>query len=400
MRNLLLCILFCFSFLSVTGCWDHQELNEISLITGLALDKGEKSKYTLTVESLNAVALNPKIGGEQSASIVFSLQGENVVELLNQLNQGMSRNLVFSHMRTVVIGKDLAEDGLLDFFDFMERYWQIRNDFNIVVADNVPASEVLKITYPLQKVSTLKLYTQLRTMAEVWGGDTDTRLRDFINALVSPGREPLTTVVKVLGSPEKGKTNENLKMTDPDAMVVLDGMAVFKGLTYVGKLSIRDTRNYMWIDDKLNQTSVTVSCDEQDDSQFNIEVTKTVTEIKADYNGDKPIFIINIDFESRLDAYKCKTQDIGQLETYSKLEKQLSEAIESNILATIHKVQKDFKADIFGFGEHMERQNYSRFQETKDDWNEEFARANFKVNVNTKIRRTGLSTDSFLKEMQ
>ncbi len=51
----------CSILLLLTGCWDKVELNEISIVTGIAIEKGEKGKFLVTVETINA----PQLSAEQ-----------------------------------------------------------------------------------------------------------------------------------------------------------------------------------------------------------------------------------------------------------------------------------------------------------------------------------------------
>lgn len=46
----------------------------------------------------------------------------------------------------------------------------------------------------------------------------------------------------------------------------------------------------------------------------------------------------------------------------------------------------------------MERQDYQAFKKVKDRWNEKFVKAEFDIKVVGSIRRTGLTTKSFLNE--
>ena len=41
-RNLIILISFA---LLLTGCWDQRELSTITIVTGMAIDKGEKGNY-------------------------------------------------------------------------------------------------------------------------------------------------------------------------------------------------------------------------------------------------------------------------------------------------------------------------------------------------------------------
>ncbi|MCT8139433.1 hypothetical protein H1D32_18025 [Anaerobacillus sp. CMMVII] len=84
MNRMVFCLLCCLSAFFLTGCWDQNELNELSLVTGMAIDKGKDTRYKLTVEVLNPPALETEGMGTQTASIVFSYEGESLAELVKK----------------------------------------------------------------------------------------------------------------------------------------------------------------------------------------------------------------------------------------------------------------------------------------------------------------------------
>ncbi|EFV75660.1 hypothetical protein HMPREF1013_04155 [Bacillus sp. 2_A_57_CT2] len=153
----------------LSGCWDQRELSEITVVTGMAVDKGENDKYILTVEGINATELNNRTASGNAPSIVYSAEGNTLAELTYRVNEGISRHLIYSHMRTLIIGEELAKEGIIDFIDFLERNREIRDDFNILIARGGKGSDVLKVTYQFQKSTSLKLHTQLDTMMKDWG---------------------------------------------------------------------------------------------------------------------------------------------------------------------------------------------------------------------------------------
>ncbi len=389
--------MFCLSLTVITGCWDQAELDDITVVSAIAIDKGKEHKYRLTTEFFNVNALDPDTRGAETASIIFSLEGNTIAELAKKMNVMATRKLIYSHMRVVVMSKEIAQEGLLEFLDFFEADREIRNDFNFLVVDNVAAKDVLKINYPIQQVSSLKIHEQLDTMVKEWGGDPDIRMKDFIVALLSPGREPIAPEVKVIGSPEQGKKRSNMEKVEMDALVILDGLAIFNGMKYVGQLPIKHVRNFLLLQDKLRRTSITTMCGEE--KSMAARITNSKTRVKARYDKDLPKFNVNIDLEGRLETIQCPIE-IVDLQAYLDMEKQFAKAFEKEIEETIRILQEDFQLDIFGFGEHMERQNYQQFKKVKDEWNEEFAKANIDVNVTLKLRRTGLIHDPFLVEME
>ncbi|HJV46198.1 MAG TPA: Ger(x)C family spore germination protein [Bacillota bacterium] len=389
-------LIACCCFL-LSGCWDRRELNDIALVSGIAIDKGKNNKYKMTAEEIIASELNPKTGGKASPSFVFSLEGDTIAELVRKLNIGFSRKMEYSHMKTLVIHEDIAREGLLEFLDFMRRNREIRNDFNIVVAHEVPAADILKVSNPLQKVPSFKMWIQLHTMVRDWGGDPDVKLGDIITALLIKGREPIMASVTIKGEPKKGNDMDNAKKIQPDAMVVLDGLAVFKGMKMQGFMDIKDTNNYLWIQDKIRATTITVHCNKN--NAFTVRINNVNSDVKVEYKEGKPEVVINIKGEGHLAATQCP-DDIGDIKTIKKYENMAANKIKREVEKTIETTQLKFGSDIFGFGEKLYRQHPKQFEKVVDYWNNEFKKAKVNVHVNIIIHRPELKTNTFLHQLQ
>lgn len=395
MKKLFFLFLF-FSLVPLNGCWGLHELNELTIVTGMGIDKGEDHRFLVTLEFLNAPALEEEQGTQISA-IIFSLEGDSVAEIVKKMNVLATRKLIFSHMRTLVISHEIAEEGFFNFFEFYESDREIRNDFNIVIVENAKARDVLKVIYPIQKVPTMKLSVQLRTMVEEWGGDPDMRLKQLLSALLSPGREPVLAQIEVFGPVEKGNTLRNIEKVDLDTFVGLEGLAIFKGMKYIGVLPVSDTRNFLLLQDKLERTSITANCGE--DLITTARIINSKTKIKARYKNGTPSFHINIELEGRVETTQC-ADDLSELKTILEYEKNLGESFEKEIMNTIKVMQETYQSDIFGFGEHMERQDYKNYKKVKDNWNEEFAKAEIDLNLKLRLRRTGLTSQPFMIEIE
>lgn len=389
--------IFVLAIFLLTGCWDQRELGEITVVTGMAVDKGENDKYILTVEGINATELNKQTASGFAPSIVYEAEGNSLAELTYKVNEGISRHLIYSHMRTLIIGEELAKEGIINFIDFLERNREIRDDFNILVSRGVRGADILRVTYQFQKSSSLKLHTQLDTMMKDWGGDPGVRMNDVIRSWTSSGRQPVMAAVAILGDPEKGLSSENMKKVTPDALVILDSLAFFKKDRLAGYLSLEDSRNYLWIQDKIIKTSLTVECGEN--NILGLRIYDTKTRITGEMQGGQPKIDINIRAEAYLDGTQGNSQ-FDKPETYAESNHCAEKHLQEIISGTIKKVQEEYGTDIFGFGEVVQRQDYKDYKKIEDSWDEKFAEADVKVNTIVKIRRTGIRTKSFLNEVK
>src|SRR3954453_2587866 len=368
--------------LLLTGCWDQRELTDLSVVTGMAVDKGENGRYKLTVEVINTVELNSKTAGGNSPSFVYSLEGDTVEELSRKMNIAFSRNLLYSHMRVFVISKDIASDGMMGFLDPFERSREFRDDFDIILAKEGEAADILQVVYTIQKSSSLKLMSQLEIASEAWGSAPAVQINDFIRAFTSPGRQPVMAAVRIQGDPKKGNSVDNMKKPHPDAVVVIDSMALFNKNKLVGFLSVEDTRNYLWTQNQLKRTTITVPCE---DKLATLKTTDSVTKLKGTIKNGKPKIQVDIIMEGYFGGSTCEGS-LDDPNTYKKVEKLTNQSVKEKVLGTIRTVQKDYGIDIFGFGEVVARQDYKNFKKVKDDWDEAFKDAEIDVGVNIKIR--------------
>lgn len=381
--------------LILSGCWDHRELSEITVVVGMAVDKGDDEKYTLTVEAINAKELSDKTASGFAPSVIFTLKGETLAELTQKMNVGISKNLIYSHMKVLVIGEEVLREGMLDFLDFLERNREIRDDFNIVAARNVKAADILKVTYLAQKSSSLKLHTQLHSFVQSWGGDPNIRLNDIIKAYTSPGRRGVLAALTIKGDPKKGNSVDNMKKGAPAAMVVVNSLAILKNDKLLDFLPLDDVRSYLWITNNLDKTVLTVGCSK--DKSLGIRIFNTKTKSKASLVKGRAVINLKVRGEAYIDSSQCK-DDLTQIDTFIKYEKLTEKEIKKKLEVSIHKLQKEYSADIFGFGELLYRQDYKNFKQIEKNWDEYFKDAIVNVDVKVKLRRSGVRTKSLFSE--
>lgn len=114
---------------------------------------------------------------------------------------------------------------------------------------------------------------------------------------------------------------------------------------------------------------------------------KVVNVDKEDINVD-----INIYTEGYIQEYKYQTDTSTFDEEFLKtVEKRLEKNIERQLKEIIAKLQKDYKADVLGIGEHICKFEPKLWKEVKDDWENVFPNLNININAKVKVRRTGLT---------
>ncbi|MDZ5474038.1 Ger(x)C family spore germination protein [Bacillus sp. 31A1R] len=398
--NRKLLVIISLATLILAGCWDRVELNDVSIVSGLAVDPGEEKRYMVTIEIVNAPPFSKQGGGDSAPVITFTLEGDTMAEILQRMNIGVTRQLIFSHTRVLFISEEIARQGVIGFLEYLERSGEFRNDFNILITRGKPARDFLKITYPLQKIPSMKVHKQIQTFVKEWGGDPNIRLTDFVSAITSQGRTPVTGSVILKGDVNKGATNENNTNLEPKALVEMEGIAVFDNEKLKGFLTLEESRNYFWTQE-LEETTLSIPCDdgEEEGENYNaLKVVHTHSKINVEYRGSQPVVKVQVNADTELLTTQCR-KDLTQLQTYKEYERDAGKYVAENIRNTIIKVQDEFGVDIYGFGEALHRSDNKKYKQVKDDWNEEFRRADVEVDVDIFLRRSGIRTKSFLTDL-
>lgn len=105
--------------------------------------------------------------------------------------------------------------------------------------------------------------------------------------------------------------------------------------------------------------------------------------------------------EANVASVECKGLDLTKPETVTELETGMEEKATGILESVIAKVQKEYKVDIFGFGEVFRRSHPRMWTKIKEDWNEGyFPNLKTHIQVDYTIRRTGTTGNSFLNDLK
>lgn len=154
-------------------------------------------------------------GGTASSKTwyVDSASGTTIKEANNKLQTSLSRTINTSHRRTVVIGEDMARDGVAPVFDILTRNPQNRLTALILIsrgeARDILNTDVQLEQFPAEMIRELAI---LATNRPVF-------LSRFMSDLLEKGSDAYAPVITASKTKPGGKGKANLK---------IDGLAIFK----------------------------------------------------------------------------------------------------------------------------------------------------------------------------
>lgn len=381
LRKIVVLVIFVLICIVSSGCWNNKDLTDISFAIAVGLDKTEDDKIELTVQLVKSSAMQRSSGGvTEKAYWVLSSTGETVFEALRNQLTTVDRKIYVNHIQLIVIGENLAKKGIQDALDFFERDQELNLQADVIITKGITAKEVLQAESELESlpamhlVDIIKNHVALAKMKEII-------VFDLFREMGSQGRELVVSGV----SPKTPETKEKLLIKD----LKIEGASVFKGDKLVGWLNARETRGFLFVINKVQSTIINIQNPLDKDKKVAIEVTQSNTKMDVEIKDGQIMLIVEVNEEGNIGDQQ-NGGDLTTEEMLIKLEEETEKVIEEEIWDVIKLAQKEYEADIFGFGEIVYRKYLDYWKQVKDHWNKEFSQASAEIKVKSHIRRSGM----------
>lgn len=395
MKRIATILLSVFLTLGLAGCWSSTELTEMAIVTAFGIDKGDDG-FRISVQVVNPGEIAAKNQSYGVPTTVYAADGKSMFEAIRRITTMTSRKLYFSHVRVVLFGEELAKDGIKKPLDFLSRDHEMRADFVMAIAKEMKAEDAIKILTPMEKVAANKIYTSIENSEKNWAPTKLVLLDDLVGALVSQGKQPVITGLEVLGNPNIGNKQENIQQVKVPTIIKTNKIAVFDDDKLVGWLDEKESKGFNYITDNVTNTVGYVEC--EGGGTVTIELIRSKTKMKGKFENGTPKINLTITAEANVADVECPI-NLTNSKAIRDLEKQFNDKTKEIVLGSVEKA-KTLEADVFGFGEEIERVAPKKWEEIKNNWDEIFPTTEVVVKTDIKIRRLGTISDSFQEELE
>lgn len=403
MRKTVTLILVFFLCLTSSGCWDRREIDEIGIVTYMAVDYDlEKEKYLLTSCIIRpaevAIGLEEGLPGRRGPNYCITSMGDSIFQA-NKRHQLRSPRTVFhGHTVIVAIGEETARQGLKKVVDYLSREVELRLNLWIAVVEGDGKDLCLHAQFEeLLSSEITQIILRQREFSLIY----DSSLKEVLDSLNSEGIEPVLTKLEIIEDPlkpeeiqdplgiveEEGKEKEDLKRE----VVQVRGAAYFKGDSLAGFLDEKETNGLLWLQDKMGEVTLVIKDPPGTPGRFTVDKIKGRAEIKPLVEGEDMTFLVKVKSEGNLIDY-IGEEDFVEPEIINILEDKLSKIIKDEILTVVNTAQEQ-ETDFLGLGRELHRNNPETWKKVKENWEEIFPQVKVEVEVDTAIRRIGLTTE-------
>ena len=377
-RKLILIILVTI-VLFTGGCWDRREMETLGIVAGVGLDwVGKEKKFVLTAQVIKPTQVQTPHGGgggggegEEAVWVVKS-KAETVFKGVRGFLFESSRRLYFPHNQIIVVGKDAAREGVGPLLDFFTRDAEPRLSEWFLVAEG-EAAEVLQAKAGLEKIPALAISRLLNN----YTGTSEigrSNLLGFLTRLLSKTTAPYAPLIKVEGEGAELKYR-------------ISGTAVFRKDKYIGELNKRETRGLLWLLGEVQDGIVTM---DYGGGKVDVELIKSACRIRPEMKDGSIRMQVEIRAEGNLGANLAPV-DFSVTERTRDLNSKLATAIKGEVEASLEKA-RTLQADLFAFGEAVQRKYPKEWRELEKKWMEIFPQLEVEIDVRTNLRLLGLTT--------
>lgn len=372
------------------GCWDRNEVNDLAIVLGAAIDVTEENKIELTVQVL--VTKSSSSGGMMSTGSNISTSemtmvrvgnGINLSDAMSKIQTKVSRRLFWGHCKVYIFGEKAARRGISSEVDFLMRHPEPRMQAVIFVSKG-PAREILEVRGQLLERSTVESLRELvyqHRELEMTVVDVRNRLREYTHAMVIP----------YLNQGSEWRQPDPRKENNP-----VIGLAVFRQDRMIGTLSMDEKEGMMWLVNKQATPFITAKNLDHELGSITIQpLTNHVRLIPHVKQGTLQMQV-SVVIEGLL-LENNSTLNPVDLNDLRAMEEILQEHVKNQLQATMKALQKKWRADAVGFGLALYRIDPKEWRKRKSNWEENFAKIDVRYKVELSIRRPGISKESAKK---
>lgn len=370
--------LFLLLFISffMTGCWNYSELSDMAIVSSVAVDI-ENEEYLVSFLITNAQKPDSDSQNNSATMTIISGKGNTVVEAINNIDLKMPKEHYLGHMSSLIISEDVAKNTL-EVFDYFFRNPESIKKFDFIISKD-KAVNTLKVISPLEIFPSESIISNLREINKEQGVISETLYSDFLNDVLTEGKNPVVATIKISGDIENADDDEDLNKTDIKTFIDVDSMALFSDYNFITYANKKESKGINIIRNKVKSLYVSINCDNGNSVS---KANNLKTKISLKFEDNKPVFSISAEAEMQMQETTCN-YDLEKDKVIKELEKKYAKEIKKIIKSAVDLAQKE-KTDIFGFGNMVYKKNLSYWKKNNKKWDKEIF-PTLVVEIKTKV---------------
>lgn len=391
----------------LSGCWDRREINELAFLSSMAVDLAGEQRL-LTYEFVRPLTTG---GGERGGggtlphrqATLRSGRGETLITACRQITTGLPRRVYLAHTNAVLVGEEMARQGLRELLDFIDRNPELRRTTLIMLTRGAAREILIKVQGDMEttlgkEISGLRKWVQSSGYGFIPNvNDVFFDLSNGAGTTVLPVLElspqpfpPLIGTAATSSGGSRGTGGTEGRVEEPETVrtVRLNGAGLFYHDKLVAWLDKDQARGWAWVRNKVRRAVLALRC-LGNNTKVAVDITEAHADVSVDMQGSQLQGKIKLRVEGELLEQQCNLEFTRE-EAIKSLESRMAAQITAEISSALNQA-KMVGTDVFGFGGALHRQQPELWRQLQGRWNEEFKKLPVTINVEAKLRRTGMT---------
>jgi spore germination protein KC len=400
MRAFFSVVLLVLLSVSLAGCWSSDEINDLAIVDILGIDRDDSGQFALTVSIINPGPMGSGTGKIQSTTIVETATGKTLYEAIGKLSSTLAKEIYLGNLGVVVVGEQAARDKMESVLDFLQRDNHIRPNVRLLITrekiiDIIETDPQLRsdLGSEIQSMVTNRNYTHMAIVKD---------LSQFLKDFSSDTKDPFTGEIRLpaksgINIAEKMKLSEShvaqkaTRGTEQNAGALsIQGTAVFKNKKCIGWFNGQETRGLLLLRGELKHDIIVVNFPKERNGSISIMINQSSSQLSPRFIDGQPSMDVNIKVDGDILDIDCPDFQLTS-DQINQLNVALEEEIRQEIMSVLDKAQKQWQADVFGFGDAIYRHYPNEWDQIAAQWRNG-GLSGMKVNISilANISRSGL----------
>ncbi|MBR5272674.1 MAG: Ger(x)C family spore germination protein [Clostridia bacterium] len=359
--------------LILSGCTSKEDqLKDMALAQGLGIDyKDEKYSVSFMAYDLSKTrGSNSELSG--TLTKVFKSIGESVPYAITDITTLMGKKPYYSHNRIVIIGEDMAQEGLQTVFDFLYRNAEMRPYVLVAVARGdaqeilgANLGEVLNPAEEIQNVITVGAYYSYVPEIEII---------DIAISTLEKTSDSYLPIVEIVKDGE-------------EEVVKASGTAIFNNMKLVGELGEQETKGLLWMNDAVQYG--TLVCTTSMHNMVSSEIIEGNTDVEVRVENGKIKYDVLVTCMLNVDQVDGKESNSLSREQMREIEVKYVDVIKGQIDSALKKCLVQYGSDVFRLGKRLWQEYPDVYREVSENWRERLAELEFEIEVKVQVSKTG-----------
>ncbi len=391
--------------LSLSGCWDHKELDDKAYVIGIGLDK-HKAEGKVRVTYLIA---NPEVGSQQTSGgadeppqEIVTLVADDFISSRNTANTVVAKEISYDLLQVLIVSEELARDP-----DFIRVIYSATKDREIkrsaqFIVTREDAADFITNNHPRIETRPHKFLELMIERGQETGMIPEADLNSFFRVTESDADLFLAiyATTKKVDKDEMQTTDDDLMAgeiqvegTTTNAQFI--GSAVFKEGMMIGKITGEETRISSLLDNNWTTQDILTAVKDPFDERYKISLRisqKRNNKFKLITGKGRPKIEIEVPLFIEVYSDPSMINYAKNRDKVKELKRSLTAEVEKNFNDFIVYSQQELKGDTFDLSIPL-RKEFATLRKFREfDWMHTYPDAEVKVNVSIRFGEFGRQT--------